>query len=125
MEDLITDPPLSTADHPECNTGCFAQVEATGTKIADEVAARLGNAIAVPIGFVGGRRTAFCVPLENNCSGRSPRQGSSASARHTRALRRAAANAGRAGQDVKTSVAVMDVGPTSSSSPIPARPSRR
>src|SRR5207244_701208 len=57
MEDLITDPPLSTADHPECNTGCFAQVEATGTKIADEVAARLGNAIAVPIGSVGGRRT--------------------------------------------------------------------
>src|SRR5207245_6102976 len=66
MEDLITDPPLSTADHPECTTGCFAQVEATGTKIADEVAARLGNAMAVPIGAVGGRRTAFCVPLENN-----------------------------------------------------------
>src|SRR5439155_1710986 len=44
MEDLISDPPLSTADNPECNTGCFAQVESTGTKIADEVAASLGSA---------------------------------------------------------------------------------
>src|SRR5438094_8755065 len=66
IEDLITDPPISTADHPECNTGCFAQVEATGNKIADAVAARLGNAMAVPIGSVGGRRPEFCVPLGSN-----------------------------------------------------------
>src|SRR5947208_9956350 len=66
MEDLITDPPLSTADHPECNTGCFAQVELTGTTIADDVAARLGDAKPVPIGPVGGQRTEFCGPPDDN-----------------------------------------------------------
>ena len=112
MEDLITDPPLSTADHPECNTGCFAQVEATGTKIADEVAARLGNAIAVPIGSVGGRRTEFCVPLENNLFRALAQAGIFGERQtYTSTPTGGCEPAGRAGQDVKTSVAVMDVGP--------------
>src|SRR5438552_234323 len=112
MEDLITDPPLSTADHPECNTGCFAQVEATGTKIADEVAARLGSAIAVPIGSVGGRRTEFCVPLENNLFRALAQAGIFGERQtYTSTPTGGCEPAGRAGQDVKTSVAVMDVGP--------------
>jgi hypothetical protein len=116
MEDIITVPEVSTVDHPEClsnpsdphsgSTGCYAQVEATGNRIADAVAAALPSAATVPLGAVGGRRAEFCVPLENN-------------------VFRAAASAGVFGQrqgytncqpsakvanELKTSVAVLDVG---------------
>ncbi|MDX6663171.1 MAG: hypothetical protein QOG09_1273 [Solirubrobacterales bacterium] len=66
MEDLITEPSLPD---PPCNSGgngCYAQVEATGTKIADEVAAAIGKATPLAPGPVTGKRTEFCAPLENN-----------------------------------------------------------
>jgi len=112
IEDLITDPPISTADHPECNTGCFAQVEATGNQIADEVAARLGNATPVRIGSVGGRRTEFCVPLENNFFRAFAQAGIFGERQtYTSTPTGGCEPAGTAGQEVKTSVAVIDVGP--------------
>jgi uncharacterized repeat protein (TIGR01451 family) len=112
MEDLITDPPLSTTEHPECVTGCFAQVEATGTRIADEVAARLANAKTVPIGAVGGRRTEFCAPLENNFFRALAQAGIFGERQtYTSTPTGGCEPAGRAGQEVKTSVAVLDVGP--------------
>jgi uncharacterized repeat protein (TIGR01451 family) len=112
MEDLITDPPVSTTEHPECNTGCFAQVEATGTKIADEVAARLPNAKPVPIGGVSGERTEFCVPLENNLFRTLAQAGIFGERQtYTSTPTGGCEPAGRAGQDVRTSVALLDVGP--------------
>src|SRR5205823_750262 len=83
--------------------------DGTGTEIADEVAARLGNAMAVPIGSVGGRRTAFCVPLENNLFRALAQAGIFGERQtYTSTPTGGCEPAGRAGQDVKTSVAVVD-----------------
>ncbi|MDQ6915139.1 MAG: hypothetical protein M3155_04930 [Actinomycetota bacterium] len=116
MEDLITVPEVSTTDHPECRsdptnpssgtTGCYAQVEATGNRIADDVAAALPNATSIPLGAVGGARSEFCIPLENNVF-------RAAAAAGVFGQRQAYTNCqptGKTGNELKTSVAVLDVG---------------
>jgi hypothetical protein len=116
MEDLITDPHLTTAQAPECQsetggpgsvTGCFPQIEATGTRIADHVAAQLANAKPIPLGTVDGRRTEFCVPLENNLFLAAGEAGIFGE----RQLYTNCMPNGRAGNEVHTTVAVLDVGP--------------
>ena len=66
MEDPITDPAIPD---PPCNggaNGCFAQVQLTGDTLADDVAAELDQGSRpVRPGPVDGRRTEFCVPLQN------------------------------------------------------------
>jgi uncharacterized repeat protein (TIGR01451 family) len=111
MEDLTTKPRISTTVHPECNTGCFAQSDLTGTNIADEVAANLASAEPVPVGAVQGRRTEFCAPLENNLF-KAAAQGGIFGERQTyTSAGPACVPSGRSGQEVKTSVAVLDIGP--------------
>jgi uncharacterized repeat protein (TIGR01451 family) len=82
-------------------------VEATGNSIADHVAAELPNARPVPLGPVGGERTEFCAPIENNLF-------KAAAAAGIFGERQAYTNCqptGRTGDEVKTSVALLDVGP--------------
>jgi uncharacterized repeat protein (TIGR01451 family) len=117
MEDLITNPRLTVADAPECEredqpgsgnvTGCFPQIEATGTRIANHVAAQLANAQPVPLGAVNGRRTEFCVPLENNVF----LAAGGAGIFGERQLYTSCQPSGRAGNEVFTSVSVLDIGP--------------
>jgi hypothetical protein len=106
MEDLITDPAIPDAPCFSGANGCYAQVEATGTSIADHVAAELANAQPVPLGAVGGSRTEFCVPLENNLF----RAAFEAGLFGERQGYTDCQPTGRAGNEVHTSVAVLDVG---------------
>jgi hypothetical protein len=107
MEDLITDPSIPD---PPCNSGdngCYAQVELTGDTIADDVANALAGAKPVPVGPVGGDRTEFCAPLENNLF----RAAAAAGIFGERQAYTDCQPTGRVGDSVKTSVAVLDVGP--------------
>jgi hypothetical protein len=107
MEDLITDPAIPDPPCFSGANGCYAQVEATGDSIADHVAAELSNAQAVPLGPVEGRRTDFCAPLENNLF----RAAFEAGLFGERQGYTDCQPTGRAGNEVHTSVAVLDVGP--------------
>src|SRR2546426_3111602 len=106
MEDLITDPAIPDPPCFSGANGCYAQVEATGNTIADDVAAQLPNAKPVPVGAVSGERTEFCVPLENNLFTAAFEAG-------IFGQRQGYTNCqptGRAGNEVHTSVAGLDVG---------------
>jgi hypothetical protein len=107
MEDLITDPAIPGPPCFSGDNGCYAQVEATGNAIADAVASELPNAQPVRPGAVSGQRTEFCAPLENNLF-------MAAAAAGIFGERQAYTNcqpSGRTGDSVKTSVAVLNVGP--------------
>ena len=106
MEDLITDPAIPGPPCFSGANGCYAQVELTGNTIADHVAAELANAEPVPIGAVGGQRTEFCVPLENNLF----RAAFEAGLFGERQGYTNCQPTGRVGNEVHTSVAVLDVG---------------
>src|SRR5947209_2591688 len=107
MEDAITVPAIPG---PPCNSGdngCYAQVNATGNALADHVAAELAKTRPVRPGPVSGRRTVFCAPLENNLF-------KGVAALGTFGERQAYTNchpSGKTGDQVQTSVAVLDVGP--------------
>ena len=106
QEDLITNPRIPD---PPCNSGsngCFAQVELTGNTIADHVAAELASAQPVSAGSVDGERTEFCAPLENNLF----RAAFEAGLFGERQGYTNCQPTGRAGNEVFTSVAVLDVG---------------
>ncbi len=107
MEDLITDPAIPDPPCLSGDNGCYEQVEATGNAIADAVAAELPDARHVRPGAVSGERTEFCAPLENNLF-------TAAAAAGIFGERQAYTNcqpSGRTGDSVKTSVAVLNVGP--------------
>jgi hypothetical protein len=107
MEDLITVPAIPG---PPCNSGangCYAQVELTGNTIADDVAAELPNAAPIPAGPVNGQRTEFCSPLENNLF----RAAFEAGIFGERQAYTNCQPTGKAGNEVHTSVALLDVGP--------------
>jgi hypothetical protein len=106
MEDLITDPAIPGPPCFSGANGCYAQVEATGNSIADHVAAELANAKPVPVGAVDGERTEFCAPLENNLF----RAAFEAGLFGERQGYTNCQPTGRAGNEVHTSVAVLDVG---------------
>jgi hypothetical protein len=106
MEDLITDPAIPDPPCFSGANGCYAQVEQTGNSIADHVAVEVANASPVPIGPVGGRRTEFCAPLENNLF----RAALKAGLFGEREGYTDCQPSGRAGDEVHTSVAVLDVG---------------
>src|SRR5947209_9128533 len=107
MEDAITVPAIPG---PPCNSGdngCYAQVNATGNALADHVAAELAKTRPVRPGPVSGRRTVFCAPLENNLF-------KGVAALGTFGERQAYTNchpSGKTGDEVQTSVAVLNVGP--------------
>jgi hypothetical protein len=106
MEDLITDPSIPGPPCFSGANGCYAQVEATGDTIADDVAGSLANASAIPAGPVSGERTEFCVPLENNLF----RAAFEAGLFGERQGYTNCQPTGRAGDEVHTSVALLDVG---------------
>jgi hypothetical protein len=107
-EDPATVPPISTDSHPECEDGCYAQAQATGEGFASAVAAKLDALEPLAFGPIIYDRAEFFVPIENN-------------------LFKAAARAGIFGDrptyiagieiplgqgvDLKTTVAVLDLGP--------------
>jgi hypothetical protein len=107
MEDPITVPAIQG---PPCNNGdngCYPQVRATGESLADAVAGALPHAAPVGVGAVDVRRTEFCVPIENNLF----KALAAAGIFGERQTYAGCQQAGRAGDEVKTSVGVMDVGP--------------
>jgi hypothetical protein len=107
MEDLITDPAIPGPPCFSGANGCYAQVEATGNTIADDVAARLADAKPLPVGSVTGQRSEFCAPLENNLF----RAAFEAGLFGERQGYTDCQPTGRVGNEVHTSVAVLDIGP--------------
>jgi hypothetical protein len=106
MEDLITNPRIPD---PPCNSGgsgCYPQVDLTGETIANHVAAEIASGTTIPPGAVNGRRTEFCVPLENNVFLAAGEAGIFGE----RQLYTNCQPTGRAGDQVFTSVSVLDVG---------------
>ena len=107
MEDAITVPAIPG---PPCNSGdngCYAQVEATGNRLADDVAAALKRTRRVRPGPVSGARTVFCAPLENNLFKAIAVFGTFGE----RQTYTDCHPSGKTGDQVQTSVAVLDVGP--------------
>jgi hypothetical protein len=107
MEDLITDPAIPGPPCFSGDNGCYAQVEATGNTAADDVAAQLANAKPVAPGTVGGERREFCAPLENNLFKAAFQAGLFGERQGYTDCQ----PTGPAGDEVHTSVAVLDVGP--------------
>ena len=106
-EDPITDPPVDEATDPQCSDGCFAQAEATGNAFAKAVADHLGDAEPLRPGAVAVRRDQFFVPLENNLFKLAAAAGLFA----TRQTYEQGVPAGRAGNELKTEVDLVSVGP--------------
>jgi hypothetical protein len=107
MEDLITNPRIPD---PPCNSGdngCYPQVDLTGETIANHVVAELANAKTIPLGTVNGRRTNFCVPLENNAFLALGEAGIFGE----RQIYTDCQPTGRVGNEVFTTVSVLDIGP--------------
>ena len=107
MEDAITVPAIPGPLCRSGDNGCYAQVQATGDSLADHVAAALTHVRPVRVGAVGGRRTEFCAPLENNLF----RALAVAGIFGTRQTYANCQPSGRAGDEIKTSVGVLEVGP--------------
>src|SRR5438067_2526696 len=107
MEDPITVPAIPD---PPCYggaNGCYQQAEATGDALADAVATAVPNGQPVPPGSVDVTRTQFCVPLENHLF----QAIGAAGIFGKRQLYTECQPTGRAGNELETSAAVMDVGP--------------
>ena len=107
MEDPITVPAIPDPPCYSGANGCYQQVEATGDALADAVAAALRNGQPVAPGSVDVTRTQFCVPLENNLF----QALGAAGIFGQRQLYTGCQPTGRAGNELETSAAVMDVGP--------------
>jgi len=110
MEDLITDPAIPDPPCFSGDNGCYAQVELTGDTIADDVASQLANARTVPVGPVGGARSTFCVPLENNLFTAAAVAGIFGERQAYTQTPAGCVQSGRTGNSVQTSVARLDVG---------------
>lgn len=107
-EDPTTVPPISADADPECSDSCYAQAQATGEAFATTIASETGKLEPLAFGPIIYDRAEFYVPIENN-------------------LFKAAARAGifgdrptyiagieiplGQGTDLKTTVAVLDLGP--------------
>jgi hypothetical protein len=102
-EDPKTDPSVDcTGQRP-----CYDQAEATGHALADAVAAALPDATEIRGGAVSARRTIFFAPLENNLF----KAAAGAGLFGTRQLYTNGVPSGRTGEDLRTSVEVVNVGP--------------
>jgi hypothetical protein len=110
QEDLITDPSIPDPPCFSGANGCYAQVELTGDTIADDVASELPSARTVPVGAVGGARSTFCVPLENNLFTAAAVAGIFGERQAYTQSPAGCVQSGRAGNSVQTSVARLDVG---------------
>ena len=106
MEDLITVPAIPGPPCFSGANGCYAQVEPTGNTIADHVAGAAGGRQARPGRAGDGQRTEFCAPLENNLF----RAAFEAGLFGERQGYTNCQPTGRVGNEVHTSVAVLDVG---------------
>jgi hypothetical protein len=106
-EDPETVPPVSTSQFPECSESCYPQAEATGDAFAEAVADRVADANPVPFGPVGARRDEFYAPIENNLF----KAAAVAGVFGERSTYTGGVPTGRTGEDVRTEVNVLDVGP--------------
>jgi hypothetical protein len=106
-EDPETVPPVSTVQHPECSDGCYAQAQATGEALADAVADQVPDAHPAAFGPVGARRDEFFAPIENNLF----KAAAAAGVFGERQTYTGGLPSGRTGEDVRTEVNVLDVGP--------------
>jgi uncharacterized repeat protein (TIGR01451 family) len=113
IEDLISDPRIPG---PPCNlggNGCYPQVELTGNTIADRVAAALADAKPVAPGAVSGQRNTFCAPIENNLFKAAAEAGLFGERKGYAEVNGVCVEppAPRFGDNVQTTVAVLNVGP--------------
>jgi hypothetical protein len=106
-EDPQTVPAVPSEPPHDCPDGCYAQAEATGVAIADSVAAHLPDATELGAGAVSSQRRILFLPLENNLFVAAAGAGLFGE----RQLYTGGVPTGRTGQDLRTSVGVVDVGP--------------
>ena len=106
-EDPQTVPAVPSDPQHDCPDGCYAQADATGVAIADAVAAHLPDATELGAGVVSSQRRVLFVPLENNLFVAAAGAGLFGQ----RQLYTGGVPTGRTGQDLRTSVGVVNVGP--------------
>ncbi len=107
-EDPQTVPPVAAGAGPDCPDGCYAQASATGGAFAEAVAGQLPRARPLPFGRVDSTRKVFFVPLENNLFKAAAAAGLFG---EKRSLYTNGQPTGRVGEDLRTEVGVVDVGP--------------
>lgn len=110
-EDPHTVPELDAAAGPGCPGGCFAQAKATGDAWARHVALEAGRAQRIREGEIAFERRELCVPLENHLFVAAFQAGLFAKRQSYVCAGGTMTPSGRAGDQLKTSVAVADVGP--------------
>lgn len=101
IEDPVTVPQVGAG------YGSYEQSAATGTALGDAAIAALASAQDVPYGAVASRRTVFDTPLGNNLFKAAAAAGLFA----TRPLYTGGQPTGRVGEDLRSEVALVDVGP--------------
>src|SRR4051795_712064 len=110
-EDPHTVPKLAKGAGPGCPHGCFAQARATGEAFAAAVHSELPRAQQLRAGKVGVRSKQFCVPLENNLFRAAVAAGLFGERQTYACSGDQMVPSGDGGQQLKTEVAVADVGP--------------
>ncbi len=106
-EDPQSVPPVPD-NAADCPDGCYAQASATGAAFAADVHRALPKARPLPYGRVDSTRTIFFVPLENNLFKAAAGAGLFG---EKRSLYTNGQPTGHEGQDLRTEVGVVNIGP--------------
>jgi len=104
----IEDPVTATPPSPQDHEGTFGQAQATGETLAAFVAAQLPGAVPVPVGPITTVRDVYDTPLESNLFKAAAATGLFGQ----RPLYTAGQPAPRTGTDLRTEVALVDLGPS-------------
>ncbi|MDI3260853.1 MAG: hypothetical protein QJR02_14295 [Sinobacteraceae bacterium] len=107
QEDPQTVPPVAPSAGPDCPSGCYAQAQATGEAFARAVQGALAGLEPLRSGSVDYRRAEFFVPLQNNLFKAAVVLGLFGD----RPTYLAGVPAGPLGDQLKTAVAVLALGP--------------
>ncbi|MEA2479397.1 MAG: hypothetical protein QOJ07_1319 [Thermoleophilaceae bacterium] len=106
-EDPETVPAVSRDQHPECSDGCYAQAQATGERFAGVVSREARRAEPLRGGALTYDSKELFVPLENNLF----KAAAAAGLFGQRQTYSGGQPAGRTGDQLRTSVSVLGVGP--------------
>ncbi|MEA2390513.1 MAG: hypothetical protein QOK31_622 [Solirubrobacteraceae bacterium] len=110
-EDPQTIPAVPASAGPGCPNGCFAQAKATGEAFADLIAQEAPKAQRIRSGAIVADRKEFCAPLENNVFKAAAAGGVFGTRQTYTCPNGTPVAAGRTGDQLKTEVDVVDVGP--------------
>ena len=110
-EDPQTVPSVPSSAAPGCPSGCFEQAKATGEAFASTIAREAPKAQRIRSGGIVADRKEFCAPLENSVFKAAAAAGIFGERQTYTCQGGQMVASGRTGNELKTEVNVVDVGP--------------